>query len=113
MAINVNMTKKDIINAKNSSVSIKEAIANNWELIVSGVAVVDNGGTSKSGEPCDIGYIATDKGIFGFTSNVLLNSIGDLADYLADTLNSGEVVKIKFNSRTSKSGSEFYTMTII
>lgn len=113
MEINVNMTKKDLINAKSSSVNVKEAIANNWELIVSGVAVIANAGTSKSGEPCDIGYIATDKGVFGFTSDVLLKSMTDLADYLTDTLDTGDIVKIKFNSRTSKSGSEFYTLTII
>lgn len=111
MAINVNMTKKDLFNAKSASKSVKPVLGTVFS--VSGCAVVENGGTDKQGKPCDVGYIATNDGVFGFTSNVMLSGMSDFADYLTDCFNNGEEVKIKFFSGTSKNGSEFFNFEII
>lgn len=111
MAINVNMTKKDLFNAKSASKAVKSAIGE--VLTVSGCAVVENGGTDKQGKTCDVGYIATDNGVFGFTSNVMLGGMESFADYLTDALTDGEVVKIKFFTGVSRNGSEYYNFEII
>lgn len=113
MAINVNMTKKDLINAKNASISVPTAIENDWTLTVSGCAVVENGGTDKQGNPCAVGYIATDRGVFGFVSNILIDALNDFSEYLAESLNDGEAVQIKFIAGTSKSGSVYYSFNIL
>lgn len=111
MAINVNMTKKDLFNAKSASKNVKSALGNTYS--VSGCAVVENGGTDKQGKTCDVGYIATNDGVFGFTSNVMLKGMPDFADYVTECFNNGEEVKIKFFSGTSKNGSEFFNFEII
>lgn len=111
MNVNVNMSKKDLINAKSASKSVKDAIGK--ELIVSGCAIAEGAGTDKQGNPCDVGYIATNEGVYGFTSNVILKGLEDFADYLTDSLNDGEEVKIRFFTGISKAGSEFYNFEIV
>lgn len=93
---NVNMTKKDIFNAKSGSISIKTAEASEWHT-VSGCAVVENGGLDRDKKPCDIGYIATDIGVFGFSSKVCLDHMEELADILSECLNDGEEVKVRLS----------------
>ena len=107
---NVNMSKKDIFNAKSGSISIKTAEASEWHT-VSGCAVVENGGLDRDKKPCDIGYIATDIGVFGFSSKVCLDHMEELADILTDCLNDGEEVKVRFVKGKSTNG-EFYSIQI-
>ena len=107
---NVNMSKKDIFNAKSGSISIKTAEASEWHT-VSGCAVVENGGLDRDKKPCDIGYIATDIGVFGFSSKVCLDHMEELADILSDCLNDGEEVKVRFVKGKSTNG-EFYSIQI-
>ena len=92
---NVNMSKKDIFNAKSGSISIKTAEAGEWHT-VSGCAVVENGGLDREKNPCDIGYIATDFGVFCFFLKVCLDHMEELADILSDCLNDCEEVKVRF-----------------
>lgn len=108
--LNVNMSKKDIINAKTSSLKITPSDA---ILTVSGVAIVENGGTDIDGNCCDVGYIATDEGVFGFISNVMLRNLDLLGDYLTDCLNDGELCRIQFISGKTKEDTEFYSFRIV
>ena len=106
MSINVNMTKMDVFNAKNASLAIPDVLGET--LIVSGCAVDENGGKSQSGEPCDVGYIATDKGVVGFTSNVCLKSMDGFSDILSDALSDGVAIGVTFFESKTKSGKPFY-----
>ena len=113
MAINVNMTKRDLFNAKNASLSVSDAVDSGESYTVSGVALVENAGTSKSGDVCDVGYIATDAGVFGFTSKVLISALPELAEILSDALDNGEIVNVRFNSNKNSKGTDFYTVNIV
>ena len=98
-----NMTKKDIFNARNASMNIKDYIGE--PLTVTGLAIDED-----DGKP--IGYIVADGvGVFGVTSGTLIEAITNLIDLLADD-ESGEPTIVTIHSNTSKSGKEFYTMTI-
>ena len=108
--VNKNMTKKQLFNAESASRSITEAIDEGLVFEIVGVAVILNGGKSKNGTPCDVGYIATaNDGVFGFTSNVILNHIETLADILDDP----EPVNARFIAGTTKDGTEFYSIELI
>lgn len=107
--INVNMTKKDIINAQTASMKICLATP----VTVSGVAVVKDGGTDKQGNPCDVGYIACEDGVFGFISTVILKNLPLLADYLKDCLEDGEECKIEFIAGKTAKDVEFYSFKVI
>ena len=107
MNINFNMTAKDIFNAKSSSKSVKDYIG--VTLTATGCAVVDTT-DAETGEGKPVGYIATNEGVFGFTSGVLMNTMEDLSQYMESV---GEPVEIEFNENTSNSGKKFYTMEIM
>lgn len=109
-SFNVNMSKKDIFNAKSGSISIKTAEAEGFHT-VSGCAVVENGGLDRDKKPCDIGYIATDVGVFGFSSKVCMEHMEELGEILTECLNSGEEVKVRFVKGKSTNG-EFYSIQI-
>lgn len=113
MNINVNMTKKDLFNAKNGSISINDAIDNGEALTVTGCAVLENSGTDKQGNPCDVGYIATNIGVIDFTSNVCLKSMEEFADYLAECISDNTPVQIEFFAGQSKNGSEYKNFKIV
>ena len=98
-----NMTKKDIFNARNASMNIKDYIGE--PLTVTGLAIDED-----DGKP--IGYIVADGvGVFGVTSGTLIEAITNLIDLLADD-DSNEPTIATIHSNTSKGGKEFYTMTI-
>lgn len=98
---NYNMTKKDLFNAKNASLNIKDYIGET--LTVTGCAT-----TEDEGKP--IGYIVADGiGVFGVTSATLIEAIDDLVDFFADGVTSVDVI-VKANE--SKGGKTFYTMQI-
>lgn len=99
-----NMTKKDIFNARHSSMNIKDYIGE--PLTVTGLAIDED-----NGKP--IGYIVADGvGVFGVTSTTLIEAITNLIDLLADEDENAEPTIVTIHSNTSKSGKEFYTMTI-
>lgn len=110
--INVNMRTKDIINAQSASYSIAMTSPDDT-FIVSGICVVENGGTDRQKNPCDIGYIATDKGVFGFISHVMLKSLPLLADYLKECLDNGETCEIRFLKKMTKDDQEFYSFEVV
>lgn len=107
MSINFNMTAKDIFNAKSSSRSVKDYI--DVTLTATGCAVVDTT-NAETGEVKPVGYIATNEGVFGFTSGVLLNTMSDLSEFME---NASEPVEIEFHENTSNAGKKFYTMEIM
>ena len=76
MSINFNMTAKDIFNAKSSSKSVKDYVG--VTLTATGCAVADTT-NAETGEVKSVGYIATNEGVFGFTSGVLMNTIDELS----------------------------------
>lgn len=101
-----NMTKKDIFNAHNASMNIKDYIGE--PLTVTGLAIDED-----DGKP--IGYIVADGvGVFGVTSGPLIEAIDNLIDLLADEDEDegAEPTIATIHSNTSKGGKEFYTMTI-
>lgn len=99
-----NMTKKDIFNARNASMNIKDYIGE--PLTVTGLAIDDD-----EGKP--IGYIVADGvGVFGVTSTTLIEAITNLIDLLANEDENAEPTIATIHSNTSKGGKEFYTMTI-
>lgn len=107
----VNVSKKDIFNAKSGSKSVKEVLGT--ELTVTGCFVQENEGIRKgTNDPCDIGYICTDAGVVGFSSETCLKTMDAFADYLAEAINDGETVKIMFKENEGKNG-EFYTIEIV
>lgn len=98
-----NMTKKDIFNARNASMNIKDYIGE--PLTVTGLAVDED-----DGKP--IGYIVADGiGVFGVTSSALIEAITSLIDLLEND-DGSEPTIATIHSNTSKGGKEFYTMTI-
>ena len=107
MSINFNMTAKDIFNAKSSSKRVKDYVG--VILTATGCAVVDTT-NSKTGEVKSVGYIATNEGVFGFTSGVLMNTMNELSEYMESA---GEPVEIQFHENTSNGGKEFYTLEIM
>ena len=107
--VNYGMTAKDLFNAKHASKDVKEAIDSGEVLTVTGCAIVAEGGTDRNGQPCDVGYIATNDGVFGFISSILLSSIPDLAEILE----SGEPIDIRFFAGVAKNGSEYYSFMIV
>ena len=111
--INVGMTKVDLFNARNASRDVKEAINAGEVLTVTGCAIIENGGTDKQGNPCDIGYIATTAGVFGFISNIMIGALDFFADILTDNISDGKETHIVFHAATSKGGSEYYNFEIV
>ena len=107
MSINYNMTAKDIFNAKSSSKSVKDYVG--VTLTATGCAVVDTT-NAETGEIKSVGYIATNEGVFGFTSGVLMNTMGELSEYMESV---GEPVEIQFHENTSNAGKKFYTLEIM
>ena len=102
------MTKKDIFNARNASMNIKDYIGE--PLTITGLAIDED-----DGKP--IGYIVADGvGVFGVTSGTLIEAITNLIDLLADDESNdednAEPTIATIHSNTSKGGKEFYTMTI-
>ena len=109
----VNVSKKDIFNAKSGSILVKDVL--DEQLIATGAFIAKDEGVRKgSGEVCDIGYIVTDKGVVGFSSDVALKAMPDFIDYLTDECASPDFagVPISFDEHDGKSG-KFYTFSLI
>lgn len=109
----VNVSKKDIFNAKSGSISVKDVLDD--QLIATGAFIAKDEGVRKgSGEVCDIGYIVTDKGVVGFSSEVALKAMPDFIDYITDECASPDFagVPISFDEHDGKAG-KFYTFSLI
>lgn len=111
-----NMSKKDLVNAKNASKSVPSAIDAGLVFEITGVAIVENGATGRNGQPCDVGYIATKTdGVFGFISDILISALDDIADIMTD--NEGEEnpepITARFIAGTSKNGTEYYSIELL
>lgn len=103
------MTKKDLFNAQSASRTIPEAIDEGLVFEITGVAVIENGATSKNGQPCDVGYIATkNDGVFGFTSNVILNKLDMLSEMIGE-----EPIEGRFKAGNTKDGTQYYTIELV
>ena len=107
MSANYNMSAKDLFNAKSSSKAVKDYIG--VTLSATGCAIVDTA-DKTTGEVKPVGYIATNEGVFGFTSNVLIDTLDDLGEYMESV---STPVDIQFNENTSNGGKKFYTMEIM
>lgn len=96
------MTKKDLFNAKSSSFNIKDYL--DTELTITGCAVAVD-------DDKDVGYLVIENiGVVGVTSATLIDSIGDLIDYMGDN---DDTCVVKVTARTSKAGKEFYTLSLV
>ena len=109
-AINVNMTKKQLFNAKSASLSIKTDEAKEFHT-VTGCAICPNEGVDRDKNPCDIGYLATDIGVFGFSSVVCLKNLEEFSELLKECLDGGEVLEARFVKGKSANG-EFYSIEV-
>ena len=107
MSINFNMSAKDIFNAKSSSKSVKNYLG--VTLTATGCSVADTT-NAETGEVKSVGYIATNEGVFGFTSVVLMNTMVELSEYMKSA---GEPVEIQFHENTSNAVKKFYTIEIM
>lgn len=103
--VHYNMTAKDLFNAKSSSKKVCDYIG--VSLTATGCATAEE--IDVNGEVKVIGYIATNEGVFGFTSSVLIGAIPDLAEYMRDT---GDPTIIEFTSNASNAGKTFYSVEI-
>lgn len=96
---NAGMSKKDIFNAKNASLNVKDYI--DEPLTITGCAVAEDNGKK-------VGYIvAKDIGVFGFTSETIIDSLDELAEFIEE----GETI-VKVRANESKSGKTYYTIII-
>lgn len=99
----VNVSKKDIFNAKSGSKSVKDFLG--VTLIATGCFLLENEGTRKgTNEPCDIGYIVTNEGVMGFSSETCNKVLGDFAEYLEEAISKNEAVEIMFSEHDGKNG---------
>ena len=103
------MTKKDLINAQTGSLKLqamKEKV-----LHATGLAIgqaTDN----ETGEQKNVGYIATNDGVYGTISATVIPAIDAVIDAVAD----GEITlpcDIKVIERKSNAGREFLTVSLV
>lgn len=106
-----NVTKKDIFNAKVGSKSVKDYIG--VTLTATGCFLAENEGIRKgTNEPCDIGYIVTNEGVMGFSSETCIKALEDFAEYLKEANKNKEKVEIIFTEHDGKSG-KYYTFSLV
>lgn len=107
----VNVTKKDIFNAKSGSKSVKDFL--NVALTATGCFLVENEGVRKgTNEPCDIGYIVTNEGVLGFSSETCIKALEDFSEYLKEAISKKEKVEIMFTEHDGKNG-KYYTFSLV
>lgn len=111
MKYEVNVTKKDIFNAKSGSKSVKDYIG--VALTATGCFLAENEGIRKgTNEPCDIGYIVTNEGVIGFSSETCIKTLEDFAEYLDEANSKKEKVEIMFTEHNGKNG-KYFTFSIV
>lgn len=110
--ISVNMTVKDIFNAKRASQTIKAVIGK--PIKVSGFAISETV-DAETGELKEVGYVVEkDTGVvFGFISDICREAIVELNDLVTDDPAILKDLTIVFNKNKSKNGLEFYYIQIL
>ena len=97
------LTKKDLFNAKNSS----KQLENGLMLKVLAVATMQD--IDKDGDTIEVGVLKAEDGIYSTISATVINSLDMLSDIIADD---GEV-DVAVRVGTSKSGRNFLMLEII
>ena len=97
------LTKKDLFNAKNSSKQLEDG------LMLKVLAVATMQDTDKDGDIIEVGVLKTEDGIYSTISATVINSLDMLSDIIADD---GEV-DVAVRVGTSKSGRNFLMLEII
>ena len=97
------LTKKDLFNAKNSSKQLEDG------LMLKVLAVATMQDTDKDGDIIEVGVLKTEDGIYSTISATVINSLDLLSDIIADD---GEV-DVAVRVGTSKSGRDFFMLEII
>ena len=97
------LTKKDLFNAKNSSKQLEDGLM----LKVLAVATMED--TDKDGDAIEVGVLKTEDGIYSTISATVINSLDMLSDIIADD---GEV-DVAVRVGVSKSGRDFFMLEII
>lgn len=97
------LTKKDLFNAKNSSKQLQEGLT----LKVLAVSTMQD--IDKDGDTIDVGVLKTEDGIYSTISTTVINSLDMLSDIIADD---GEV-DVAVRVGTSNSGRDFFMLEII
>ncbi len=110
MAIAINMTNKDIFNAKRASTPIEAVIGT--PIKVKGFALAES--PDVNGELKEVGYIVEKdtNNVFGFVSDICKQGIHDLADLCTEDPSILDDLVVTFKKGLSKSGREFYYMHI-
>ena len=97
------LTKKDLFNAKNSSKQLEDG------LMLKVLAVSTMQDIDKDGDTIEVGVLKTEDGIYSTISATVINSLDMLSDIIADD---GEV-DVAVRVGTSKSGRDFFMLEII
>lgn len=110
MKFAINVTEKDIFNAKSGSKSVKDFLG--VVLTATGCFLAENEGIRKgTNDPCDIGYIVTNEGVIGFSSETCIKALEDFSKYLEKANNKKEKVEIIFSQHDGKNG-KYFTFSI-
>lgn len=104
----INMTAKDLINAKSSSVPVKTAPP---RFKATGFAIAEDV-DKESGEVREVGYIvAEDQTVYGTISNTAISTISDIIAAVEE--NTFDLpVEIGVSLRKSNGGREFITLSV-
>ena len=97
------LTQKDLFNAKNSSKQLEDG------LMLKVLAVATMQDIDKDGDTIEVGVLKTEDGIYSTISSTVINSLDMLSDIIADD---GEV-DVAVRVGTSKSGRNFLMLEII
>lgn len=97
------LTKKDLFNAKNSSKQLEDG------LMLKVLAVSTMQDIDKDGDTIEVGVLKTEDGIYSTISSTVINSLDMLSDIIADDGEVDVVVRVG----TSKSGRNFLMLEII
>lgn len=108
--IKVNMTVKDVFNAKRASTPVEAVIGT--PIKVKGFALAET--TDQNGEVKEVGYVVEKdtNNVFGFVSDICRQGIADLALLYDEDPSIMDDLVVTFKKSLSKSGREFYYMHI-
>lgn len=110
--ISVNMSVKDVFNAKRASQTVEAVIGK--PIKVSGFAVSETV-DAETGEVKEVGYIVEkDTGaVFGFVSDICREALDDLNELVTEDPAMLKDLTIVFKKNKSKNGREFYYIQIL
>lgn len=108
--ISVNMTVKDVFNAKRASTPVEAVIGT--PIKVKGFALAES--PDANGEVKEVGYVVEEgtNNVFGFVSDICKQGINDLYELYNQDASILDGLVVTFKKSLSKSGREFYYMHI-